>query len=379
MIRLRSRSVVLTTAALAALGVASCETPPEAPPAPVAVVAPPPPPPPPVTIAPRVVELAGAFENYMEQAGGLAPTFENGEAVHRSLTAAAAYEPRQLASGAVAYAAVQALQDTAFVESVRQYARNPEQRATIAGNLIKDPAYAIGIPNSAGAAGRIAAGLDGHGARVRTAGMAVKQAAYSVQRQAWSKATIPNREQRLANVKTLGMALGAAPSPTLERIRSQALGHTTSALPATAMQPPYTPVVVRGLAVAALSALGLGDDPAYTETFNTLLNEPTGGYCLNLSKLNLNQCLAVSKPWYEDVFCLGQHIMIDTGQCIVNAAGAPPPAIAAVAAPVTSVTAEAAASGARDTTAVPAVAPAKAAAAATTTGGYKTTGPTKRP
>ena len=378
MIRLRSRSVVLTTAALAALTVASCETPPEAPPPPVMAVAPPPPPPP-VTVAPRVVELAGAFESYMEQAGGMGATFENGEAVHRSLTSAAAYEPRQLASGAVAYAAVQALQDTAFVESVRQYARNPAQRATIAANLIQDPAYAIGIPNSAGAAGRIAAALDVHGTRVRTAGMAVKQAAYSVQRQAWSKATIPNREQRLANVKSLGATLVPAPSPTLERIRSQALGQTTSALATSAMQPPYTPVVVRGLAVAALSALGLGDDPAYTETFNTLLNEPTGGYCLNLSKLNLNQCLAVAKPWYEDVFCLGQHIMIDTGQCIVNAAGAPPPAIAAVTAPVTSVTAEAAASGAKDTTAVPAVGPAKAAAAATTTGGYKTTGPTKRP
>jgi hypothetical protein len=336
-------------------------------------------------VAPRVVELAGAFENYMEQAGGMGSTFENGEAVHRSLTSAAAYEPRQLASGAVAYAAVQALQDTAFVESVRQYARNPEQRATIAANLIKDPAYAIGIPNSAGAAGRIAAALDVHGTRVRTAGMAVKQAAYSVQRQAWSKATIPNREQRLANVKLLGASLGPAPSPTLERLRSQALGHTTSALPSTALQPPYTPVVVRGMAVAALSALGLGDDPAYTETFNTLLNEPTGGYCLNLSKLNLNQCLAVAKPWYEDVFCLGQHVMIDTGQCIVNAAGAPPPVIAQVAAPVTSVTAEAAAlAPAGDTTAVPAAGPAKAApaktAGATTTSaaGYRIPAPTKR-
>jgi hypothetical protein len=40
-----------------------------------------------------------------------------------------------------------------------------------------------------------------------------------------------------------------------------------------------------------------------------------------MSKLNLYQCLAVAKPWYEDIFCLGQHVLIDTGQCITKAAG----------------------------------------------------------
>jgi hypothetical protein len=323
-----------------------------------------------------VVELAGAFEAYMERAAGLTPSFVDGAAVHRSLEIGAAYEPRQLASGAVAYAAVAALQDPAFVESVRQYARNPVQRDQIAASLIRDPAYAVGIANSASAAGLIAAALDSHGSRVLAAGQQVKLAAYSVQRQNWSKATIPNREQRLANVKTLGGTLVPASSPTLDRIRSQALGQAPSAMTGTSLKPPYTPVVVRGLAVAALSALGLGEEPAYTEAFNGLLNEPSGGYCLNLSKLNLNQCLAVSKPWYEDVFCLGQHIMIDTGQCIVNAAGAPPPAVAATTAPVTAATAAAtataAASPAGDTTA------AKTTTTASATGSkpaYNTAGP----
>ena len=47
--------------------------------------------------------------------------------------------------------------------------------------------------------------------------------------------------------------------------------------------------------------------------------------------LNLYQCLAVSKPHYEDIFCLGQHVMLDTGQCVMIAAGAPPPAYTPVA------------------------------------------------
>jgi hypothetical protein len=39
----------------------------------------------------------------------------------------------------------------------------------------------------------------------------------------------------------------------------------------------------------------------------------------------LYQCLAAAKPHYEDVFCLGQHVLIDTGQCTLKSAGAPMP------------------------------------------------------
>jgi len=44
-----------------------------------------------------------------------------------------------------------------------------------------------------------------------------------------------------------------------------------------------------------------------------------------MAKLNLYQCLAVSKPHYEDIFCLGQHILIDTGSCMVKWTGATMP------------------------------------------------------
>jgi hypothetical protein len=49
------------------------------------------------------------------------------------------------------------------------------------------------------------------------------------------------------------------------------------------------------------------------------MNETNGANCLNMAKLNLYQCLAVAKPHYEDVFCLGQHIMMDTGRCVLKA------------------------------------------------------------
>ena len=46
-------------------------------------------------------------------------------------------------------------------------------------------------------------------------------------------------------------------------------------------------------------------------------------FCLRLAKLNLYQCLASSGPHYEDIFCLGQHAMIDPGQCVVEATRTP--------------------------------------------------------
>jgi len=76
--------------------------------------------------------------------------------------------------------------------------------------------------------------------------------------------------------------------------------------------------------VAALGALGYADD-ASMEQVMPILADPISASCFNMSKLNLYQCLAVSKPHYEDVFCLGQHILMDTGKCLIKSAGLPEP------------------------------------------------------
>jgi hypothetical protein len=96
-----------------------------------------------------------------------------------------------------------------------------------------------------------------------------------------------------------------------------------------AVDGPYAPVVQRGLAVAALASMGVAGDPD-DAAVETLLNEPEDGACLNMSKLNLYQCLAVAGPWYEDIFCLGEHALGETAQCIVKETGTPSQIQAAV-------------------------------------------------
>jgi hypothetical protein len=44
---------------------------------------------------------------------------------------------------------------------------------------------------------------------------------------------------------------------------------------------------------------------------------------MKMAKLNLYQCLAVAGPHYEDVYCLGQHALSDTAQCVSDAVGGP--------------------------------------------------------
>jgi hypothetical protein len=95
-------------------------------------------------------------------------------------------------------------------------------------------------------------------------------------------------------------------------------------------------MVVRSLAVAALAALGYADDPSLEQVM-PIMAEPNSAQCLNMSKLNLYQCLAVARPHYEDVFCLGQHVLMDTGSCLMKSVGMVEPAPIVAPMPVTKV------------------------------------------
>lgn len=306
-------------AILAATLLASCAEAPK-------VIAPPPPPPAPsVSLSPKLVELASAYRRYLTNSTAIAPAFADGEGVASSLRMGVTYEPNQLVRGAIAYGAVMALQDRTFVEGVRTYAKDPVQRRQIAYEILKDPAYAVGLPGSAGAAGLVIASLGGDGQRLYDTGKSVKQAAYDIQRQPWSKADVMGREARLANAKSLSAS--AMLGDVAETARLQQASTGAAPLPPLAagpVAPPYTHTVIRSLAVAALAALGEAGD-ANIDSVMGLVSEPNTSSCMNLAKLNLYQCLAVSRPHYEDVFCLGQHGMMDTGRCMIRASGQPEP------------------------------------------------------
>ena len=105
-----------------------------------------------VALSPRVLEMASEYRAYMRHAAAVKTHFENGQAIESSLADVEAYEPQQLIRGAVAYGAVIALQDPAFVAGVRVYAGNSAIRRDFADRIIADPNYITGMPGAATAA-----------------------------------------------------------------------------------------------------------------------------------------------------------------------------------------------------------------------------------
>ena len=303
------------SAVLAALVLAACSS------APPKVAPPPPaPPPPPVVLAPRLVEQASAYRYYLDHASAITPNFADGPAIAQSLRNGAAYEPGQLLRGAIAYGAIAALQDPAFVAGVKTYAGTAEQRREIAYQIIKDPAYVVALNGSASAAGLVVEALGDGGQKLYDAGKAVKQSAYDIQKQPWSKADVPDRDLRLSQAKTLSATPVVGDLMETARLQRATIGAESLGLAPSPASPPYTPTVIRSLAVAALAILGEAGD-ANLDTIMAVMAEPNIGMCMNMAKLNLYQCLAVSRPNYEDVFCLGQHAMMDTGRCMIKASG----------------------------------------------------------
>ena len=286
---------------------------------------PPPPPPPAVTLAPSLIEQASAYRYYMSRSSAILPVFDDGAEIAESLRTAVAYEPVQLLKGAVAYGAVAALQDPEFVAAVRRYAINPETRAQLMADLVANPTYATNLPGARSAAGLVIAAYGTEGQQLFRTGAAVKQAAYDVQRARWSRAEVENRALRLSQAKALSATPIVGDIEETARLQQAAMGAAVLNLTSTPVDPPYSRMVARSLTVAALAVLGeAGENRA--DLLTAVMVEPTSASCLNMAKLNLYQCLAVSKPHYEDVFCLGQHALMDTGQCLAKGAGLADPA-----------------------------------------------------
>ncbi|WP_374576264.1 hypothetical protein [Phenylobacterium sp.] len=247
---------------------------------------------------------AAAFDAYARSAGALDANFTSTKDVAHALDVAAAYEPRSLEGGMIAFAGAAALQDPAFAAGVRKAAR---AQPGLARRLAANPDAALQLPGGRAAAARASAALMRQAAPLEHAGAAATKASYAMQKQAWARAAAPDPRGRLARVKAAGAHAPAGSDPAALYASAGRGGGRGST----------SPVAVRGVAVAALSVLGEGGRA------KALLSEPRSGQCLRLAKLNLHQCLASAGPNYEDVYCLGRHALSETAQCVETAAKGP--------------------------------------------------------
>ena len=279
--------------------------------------------PPAINLSQGVAEDAAVYLAFARDIATIRGGFENPEAIQAALRKGSAYDPGQISRGMVAYASIVALQSPAFVAGVNQYGVNPTGRQKMIADIVADPRTASYMPGADEAAGLIMAALDADIDALTAAANSVENDAYAAQadgRRSWAIAHITDRETRLAGAKALSgqtMLPSATESARLFAAGNSGAGVTIAG--SRRRQAPYPPVVANALALAALAALGAAGEDARANTA-ALQSEPVSNNCLNESKLNLYQCLAASRPSYEDMFCVGRHIVRDLATCTRSAA-----------------------------------------------------------
>lgn len=281
---------------------------------------PPPPPMPEVSMAHKFVAAAGAYDDYIHQAAAISPAFADAGGVGQSLRAGSAYEPGQLRTGMVAYAAIAVLTDQAFVNDVRRAGATPDERYALVRQIFSDPKTALQFADGARAAGIAKHALVSGGMRLYDAGNEVRLAAYSIQHQPWSLQPVPDLDTRTDAVKRLSTTQRSSPGSETQTLDLMVAGEPPGGAALDPAPGPYTGLVVRAVALAALASIGQADDEA-APRLGWLTDDYYLDHCLAEAKLALFECLAVARPNYEDVFCLGQHAMKDTGACMVISTG----------------------------------------------------------
>ena len=279
--------------------------------------------PPPIALNQSVAEAASVYVAFTRDMAALQGGFENPESIQAALRKGAGYDPAQLSRGLVAYASIVALQSPEFVQSVRRYAVDRTAREQLAANIVADPRWASQLPGADAAAGLVMAALRNDIDALSQAAGSIENDAYAIQadgRRSWSTAYVADREGRLAAAKARSAETMLPSAPDAVRLLAAAHGGTGLGVTSDRQRtPPYPPVVERALALAALAALGEAGDAAVSRT-DALQNDPVSQGCLAESKLNLFQCLAASRPNYEDMFCVGRHIVRDLATCTRGAA-----------------------------------------------------------
>lgn len=263
----------------------------------------------------RSAEAASAFDGYMHAVAAIDAAFKSGQGVAAALKRASAYDAHQLEEGMIAYGAMAAMQSPRFVYGVMDAAQDPRDRRALIEALVADPTYAARLPGAEEASSLASSAILREGKPVVENGRALKQASYDVQHQGWSIAKVLDQQSRLAEAKAASQVRAAPHEGDMARLLTQV---TTVTVESGRLAAP-SPVVSHSLALAALAILD-GTQGADEGRLDQVVSEKDSADCLKMAKLNLFQCLSVAGPEYEDVYCLGQHAVLDTGQCVVGGA-----------------------------------------------------------
>lgn len=281
--------------------------------------------PPPIALNQSVAEAAAVYVAFTRDMAALEGGFTDPAQIQAALRRGSAYDPGQISRGLVAYGSILALQSPEFVAGVRSVAGDRATRERLVADIVADPRRASTLPGAEAAAGLVMSTLAADINALSRAANSIENDAYAIQarydpRRAWAISEVRDREGRLEAAKASSARTILPPAEETSRLFAAA--HSGGgALPVSGglRKPPYPPAVENALALAALAALGVAGENARANTDALQFDRVSHG-CLDMSKLNLFQCLAASRPNYEDMFCLGRHVVRDLATCSRGAA-----------------------------------------------------------
>lgn len=274
----------------------------------------------PIALNQGVADSASVYLAFTRDMATIEGGFESAEAVQAALRRGAAYDPAQISEGLVAYASILALQSPEFLAGIRAYGNDAATRQQLVNRIVANPGYASTLDGADMAAGLIMATLETEIDALADAAGSVENDAYAIQerldpRRSWAVAHLTNRDERLAQAKALsGQRVAPSPADASNLLAAARAGTGLSVTSGRARRAPYPAAVNNALAIAALAALGAAGEDAVANT-RALQRETKSQTCLETSKLMLYQCLAASRPSYEDMFCLGRHVVRDFAAC----------------------------------------------------------------
>ncbi|MFN3930321.1 MAG: hypothetical protein ACK4JY_01115 [Brevundimonas sp.] len=280
--------------------------------------------PPPISLNQSVVEAAAVYMAFSRDMAAIQGGFTSPEQIQAALHQGASYDPDQISRGLVAYASILALQSPEFVAGVRSLGGGRAAREQLVADIVADPARATRLPGAAAAAGLVMATLGADIGALSRAADSIENDAYAIQarydpRRSWGVADVSDRAGRLEAAKSRSTAVRPSTGETSRLFAAAHSGGGGLPVSGEPRQPPYPAAVVNALALAALASLGYAGENARANTDALQFDQVSQG-CLTMSKLNLFQCLAASRPNYEDMFCLGRHIVRDLATCSRGAA-----------------------------------------------------------
>ena len=260
-----------------------------------------------------------------------------------------------LTRGWIAYGAYTAGQSQAFVQGVRDAAAY-YGRDSILEAIVADNRYARALRGGDDATRIVLESAQADSARVIDVADRYQEMAYGLQRQRWANAVAPGQSARVQHVRD-NNAAGSAEVPLADELTAQLAPALLSLSPeqtptafggrrfwdgpapagvvqvsseaphAWRANPTRAEAIDRMTTIAAIQALGAAEERS--AVIETTLADPRSRDCIEISQLQLYQCMSAARFRYENAFCLGQHALRDIGTCIANV-GQPAPASTAL-------------------------------------------------